>query len=223
MGHDHTGHAEHLSQVLDQLVDVPRDDRIEAGGGLVIEDHLRIKRQRACEANALLLTAGEVLGILVRMVRPVRIVTPHRHQVELDLHHQVDHILVQVGVLDDRSRDVLRDGHAVEQGAVLKQHTECLAGSLGETNAVRRIDDHPQTGRQALDAMIEQHLTARRRLDPRDDPQQGALSTARSPHDHRDLAPLDLEGDGLDHRAVLQLVGLGQAGQSQRDLILRQR
>ena len=53
--HDRVVALQLVHQVLDRL----RRDRVERGGGLVEQDHLRLDRDRARDAEALLLAAGE--------------------------------------------------------------------------------------------------------------------------------------------------------------------
>ena len=48
------------AQVLHQLVDFQARLRVEAGGGLVEEQHLRIVEQRQRQGQPLLLSAGEL-------------------------------------------------------------------------------------------------------------------------------------------------------------------
>ena len=47
------------AQLVDELLDFLRADRIERRSRLVEQEHLRIGRQRACDAEALLLAAGK--------------------------------------------------------------------------------------------------------------------------------------------------------------------
>src|SRR5919197_2454225 len=46
-------------QLVDQLLDLRGGDRIQRGGRLVHQEHLRLHRQRSGDAEALLLSAGE--------------------------------------------------------------------------------------------------------------------------------------------------------------------
>ena len=51
-------------ELVDQVLDARRRDRIERRGRLVHEDHVRLDRERARDAEALLLAAGEPEGVV---------------------------------------------------------------------------------------------------------------------------------------------------------------
>src|SRR5207249_11282235 len=62
---DHDGRAEALAQLEDQLVEPTGADRIEPGRRLVEEQHLRVERDRACQARALLHAATDLRRVVV--------------------------------------------------------------------------------------------------------------------------------------------------------------
>src|SRR5512145_323171 len=64
--HDEDGHA--LLEVVHQLLDRGRGDRVERRGRLVEQQQLRIGGERAGDAQALLLPAGEIVCRLVQAV-----------------------------------------------------------------------------------------------------------------------------------------------------------
>ena len=80
-----------LAQLVDQLVDIARGDRIETGGRLVEEQHLGLAEQRPGQGDPLAETLGEraagIAGPLGQLDRPQR---------PLDARARVRH-LVQVG------------------------------------------------------------------------------------------------------------------------------
>src|SRR6267378_2186276 len=51
-----------LLEFLHEFLDAQRGDRVERRGGLVHQHHFRLDRERACQAQPLLLTAGQVEG-----------------------------------------------------------------------------------------------------------------------------------------------------------------
>ena len=62
MGDEHIGEAELVLQPLEQLQHLLGDQRIERRGRLVADDHVRLGGERAGDADALLLAAGELAG-----------------------------------------------------------------------------------------------------------------------------------------------------------------
>src|SRR5262249_38357890 len=79
MRHQHHGHA-FLGQFANYFEDLADELRIERGGRVVEQDHFRAHGERAGNGNALLLTAREVRGICVRLVRQADLGEEgHRH------------------------------------------------------------------------------------------------------------------------------------------------
>ena len=107
MGDHDAGHAELLVQVNDQLIDLGAGDRIEPGAGLVIKENFRVQRDGASQAGTLFHPAGKLRGHLVGVLAQA-------DQLELDLHHDLDRLFLQVGVLAQRQRDVIGHRHRVE-------------------------------------------------------------------------------------------------------------
>ena len=68
MGDQHDGHPELAIDVGKQIEDRARGLRIERRGRLVRQQHARPRRQRAGNADALLLAAGEFGRIAVVLV-----------------------------------------------------------------------------------------------------------------------------------------------------------
>src|SRR6185369_5208509 len=65
VGDDHRRKTEFRVGFLDQLMDGPLDDRIEAGGWFVEQDDLRIEQNCASQANPFLHAAGQLVGKLM--------------------------------------------------------------------------------------------------------------------------------------------------------------
>ena len=57
-----------LLQVLHEVLDAGRCDRVEGRAWLVHQDDVRLDRDGACDAQALLLTAGQGVGVLLELV-----------------------------------------------------------------------------------------------------------------------------------------------------------
>ena len=60
--HDYASEAEPLLEVSDQHVDLLRHHRVEAGGGLVVEQNSRLQRQRPSQTGALAHAARKLGG-----------------------------------------------------------------------------------------------------------------------------------------------------------------
>ena len=89
-----------LLQLVDQLLDLLRRDRVERAGRLVEQQHLRLVGERARDAKALLLPAGETER---RCAKPVLHFVPERRAAQRPLHDRIDRFRV---------------GNAVDAGAV---------------------------------------------------------------------------------------------------------
>ena len=83
VGHEQVGDAEVLLEVAQQVQDLGLDRDVERRDGLVADDELRPQRDRARDADALALAAGELVRVAVVVLR-----------VEADaLHQLVDRVL----------------------------------------------------------------------------------------------------------------------------------
>ena len=67
VGHYHHGVVPAL-QAPDDLQHLPRQLRVEGAGRLVKAQHLRLQGQRTGNGDPLLLTAGQLVGIRIRLV-----------------------------------------------------------------------------------------------------------------------------------------------------------
>ena len=120
MGDDHAGDAKLLVQVDDELIDLGTGHRVQAGRRLVVKEDLGIQRQRAGKAGPLFHPAGKLRGHFVGVLAEA-------DQFQLDLDHDADRMLGQIGMLAERERDVVRHAQGIEQRAALEQDADALA------------------------------------------------------------------------------------------------
>jgi hypothetical protein len=162
-GHAVLGELDHgVEHLLDHL-------RIERRGRLVEQHDLRVHAQRAGDRDALLLAAGELAGILVRLLgnldprsgsasRPPR--PPSWH-----LAHP-----------DRRQRAVLQHGQVREQVEVLEHHADLAADLVDALEVVGQFD------------AVDDDLALLVLLQPVDAADHGRLARARRAADHDALA-----------------------------------
>src|SRR6478735_11646537 len=170
-------HVEHLGDHL----------RVEGRGRLVEQHHLGVHRERTCDRDTLLLTTGELRGVLLGLgLHTDPFEQLHRPLLGGGLAHLAD--------LDRPERDVLEDRLVREQ--------------------VERLEDHPDVGTQVgeLLALLGQLLAVdgdRARLDrlePVDGAAQRRLARPGRTDDHDDLAGADGEVDVLEHVQVPEVL-----------------
>src|SRR6266540_896159 len=179
VAHHHHGHA--VEREADHGIEHLLDHfRVERRGRLVEQHDLRLHAQRPRYRHPLLLAAGELGGILVRLFRNAHAsqIMP-RDLVGLPLRHLAH---------PDRSeRAVLQHGQMRKQVELLEHHPDLAAHLvdgleiLGELSAV---DDDP---------------TALPVFDTVDTAKQGRLAAARGPADDDALSTHDLEVDVVQH------------------------
>ncbi len=198
-----THHGDHRAEP-DRLVDVVRDeddglaqllldaqqfllealahDRVDGGERLVHQQHRRVRGERAGDADALLLTAGELVRVTARE-RGVQ--ADPRHQLPGPAARPVLAPAQQPG----HGRDVVDDRAVLEEARVLDDVTHAPA---------QRVD------RLLLDVDAVDQDGALAGLDhPVDHPQGRRLAAAGRPDENRDGAVRDLERQPVDrHRAV---------------------
>ncbi len=166
-----------------------------------IKQHVRIERQRAGEAGALLHAAGELRGImLVPALQPDRLDGGERLVAPPVRRHALDFQAVF---------DVLQDGAVGEQRELLEHHAEAGAAQLHQVALGQRGDV----------GIVDEDAAGGRLDQPVDAAQAGRLARARQAHDDEDLALVDIEADILqaDHRAGgLEDVGPVLSGLEQR-------
>ena len=123
VGDEQVGQTELLLQVLQQVDHLALDRHVERGHRLVADDHARLDRQRAGDADALALAARQLVRIAQRHVG-----------IEADQLQQLGDARLDLGLGQDlvhvhRLGDDLADGHArIERGVgILEDHLHLLA------------------------------------------------------------------------------------------------
>ena len=154
-----------------RVLQVRARERVERAERLVEQQHLRLHRERAGEADALLHAAGDLRRPLVLGVR-------HLHEIEI-----VHGPGVPLGArlragehLVDREPDVVVDGEPRQQRMVL-EHDRAVGAGLVDL------------------AVLQQHAAGRRRHQAGDDVEQRGLAAAGMADDRDVLALLDRERD----------------------------
>ena len=205
VGRDHHRHAL-LREVAHEAQHLVDELRVERGGDLVEEEHLRLHRHRARDRDALLLAAAQLVGIGVCLL------------LEPDPPEQDPGALLRgrardAADLDRRDRHVPHHAHVREQVEAL-EHEPDLPSELDEV--------HPGPGD---DVALEADLPALDRLEPVDAAEERRLTGARRADQADHLVRVDREADALQHLVVrIALpdgVDLEQRHQSARTPVLR--
>lgn len=165
--------ADDAQHLLDHL-------RVERGCRLVKEHDLRFHRERPHDGETLLLAAGELAGVLARLVaQPHALQEGHRLLLRLCL----GNLLLQ----RRRKRYILEHRHIRKDIEMLEHHADALAvfadGQLLRGDILALEEDLPLVGRL-------QQVQA---------PQERRLAAAAGADDGDDLAPADPGGDALEH------------------------
>ena len=193
-----------LLQLVDQVLDLCARDRIERRAGLVEQDHLGPGRDRARDAQPLLLSdrqaepaGGELVLHLV----------PQRGPSQLRLHAIVELGARQPVEDANAESDVVVDRHG-KRRRLLEHHPDLgpqQVGILGRRQDVRAVEQH----------LADRALVRVEIVDAIEDAQQGGLAAARGPHDGGHLVGVN------GHRDVLQgeLVAIIEAEMPYADLL----
>ena len=182
----HVGQVELLLEVLEQVDHLGLDGDVERGDRLVGHDQLRLERERAGDADALALAAGELVRVAVVVLR----VQPDGLQQVL---HRLLPATLGLDVLQpERRTDDLADGvPRVQRGVrVLEDHLDV---------ATQRA--HLPVGEVRDVVALEGDLAAGRLEQPGHQPRGGALAAAGLADDRERLAAAYVEVhavDGLD-------------------------
>src|SRR3954447_1865879 len=105
VGHDHDGVL--LLELADQLLDRERGDRVQGGGGLVHQQHVRLDGDRARDAQALLLATGQADA---RLAEAVLDLLPEVRTVQGALHDLVQLVVLHAPAVElQAGRDVVVD------------------------------------------------------------------------------------------------------------------
>ena len=187
MGDHHDGDAQPPVDVLQKRQDRLGGHGIQRAGGLVAEQHLRIGGQGAGDGHALLLAAGELRGIGVRLVRQA-------HDLQQLLHAPVGLLPRHMGQLQ-RIAHVLRHGGLHQQVELLKDHAHALA-QLPQLPRVHVEDVLP----------VHQNPPGCGRLQPVHAADQRGLARAAQADDAEDLALLHVQAH-VAHRVHFPALG----------------
>ena len=165
--------ADDAQNLLDHL-------RVERGCRLVKEHDLRFHRERPHDGETLLLAAGELAGVLARLVaQPHALQEGHRLLLRLCL----GNLLLQ----RRRKRYIVEHRHIRKDIEMLEHHADALAvfadGQLLRGDILALEEDLPLVGRL-------QQVQA---------PQERRLAAAAGTDDGDNLAPADPGGDALEH------------------------
>ena len=186
VGDDDHGHA--LSgQVLHDVQHLAHHLRIQRGGGLVEEHHVRVHAQGAHDGDALLLSSGKLGGIGVGAI-----LQAHALQQAHGLLRRGGRRLVQQH--HGRKGHVAKNGHVGKEVEVLKDHAHPLPVQVDVGPWVQDVHAFKIDG--AFRRAFQQVQGA----------QQGGFSRTRRPDDHRNLPLAQLQIDavqGLEGSKVL--------------------
>ena len=185
--HDHrpalAGQVAHDTEHLADRLGVQRR------GGLVEQDELRAQRERAGDPHPLLLAAGQLGRVGVRLVAQPHLVEQGqpalaggRHRLALGVHRPLDDVLQRRAV---REQVVGLEHHARARGERLL----LLAGGVG--GEVELDLAHAHDARLGLLEAVEAA-------------QQGGLARARRADEHRHRPVADLEADITQHDVVAE-------------------
>src|SRR5262249_24626154 len=172
-------------QVVHQLLDRGRRDGVERGRRLVEQEHLRLDRDRARDAQPLLLAAGERERALLE---PVLHLLPERCAgqrlldalVEILLHPE--HARAPSNVVVDRLRERVR---ALEHHPDATPHIDGVdAVGVHVLPVVEQLPVHLRAGHEVVHAVQAAD--------------EGALAAARRADERRDQVAVDLEVDTAD-------------------------
>ena len=157
--HHDAGDRMMLARAEDQLVDHVAHDRVEPGGGLVVEHDLGLHRQGAGQSDPFSHAAGKLGRLLAHDV------LGQSHLGQPGQHDPPNLFGRLARVLPQRKGDVLGDRHAVEQGRLLEEEAEAdplpgqlLLAQFGEVPAVEM--DRAAAGTQQPDDRLQQHRLA---------------------------------------------------------------
>ncbi|CAM5237586.1 hypothetical protein SALBM311S_11569 [Streptomyces alboniger] len=222
MGDDDHRHAV-LGQAAHDVEDLADELGVEGGGGLVEEHQLRFHRQRAGDGDTLLLTTGELRGVLADLVAET-------HPVQQPLRALPGDGLGLALDLDRRLGDVLQRRHVGEEVEALEHHADVppLRGHFLFLQLVELVATLPVADQVAVDVQS----AGADLLQVVDAPQEGRLAGAGRTDQAEHLARVHLQVDaledvrepeglvhalGLDHRPAARVLGDVLAETGHRD------
>jgi len=185
---DHGG-AERFVGFDDEVVELYRRDRIEAGGQLVEEKHAGVQRHGAGDAGSFFHAAGELRRIVIFIARQI-------DHAQFHFDDPADRVFLQVRVFRKRQRDIFSEGHRAEKSAGLEEDADVLPV----------VVEFSFFGCRDVRSLVE-HLSRKRLQKADHDPQQRGFSAAAAAHNHQYFALIDLEIDVFKNDIVSEAGG----------------
>ncbi len=179
MGDEHVGQPEPLLQVLEQVDDPGLHRDVERGDRLVEHQHPRLERERAGDADALALAAGE----LVRVPVAVLGVEPDELEQLGDARLALLVVLPQPVHLQRLADDVVDRHLRVQRGV----------GVLEDDLQLAPHRPHLRDRQPGELAPLEPHRAGGRLVQLEDGPAGGRLAAAGLPHHAEGLPGVDVE------------------------------
>ena len=187
-GHDDRGAG--AVDPVEQAHDVEADRAVEVSGRLVAQQDLRPVHDGPGDGDALLLTAGELVGEALLLALQPDHLQGLGHELADDVARLADDL--------QRVGDVLVDGLVRQQAEVLEDRTHLAAQprhlAAGHRAEVVAGDEHGALGGGLLAQGEAQHRR---------------LAGARGPHDEDELAAVDVDGDVVERGSGRPRVDLG--------------
>ena len=121
MGHHHHGHVL-LRQLPDHIQHFTGELRVQSGGGLVEKQHFRGQSQGAGDGHPLLLSAGELVRVIVQLVSQTH---PAQKLLALCLDLRVQCLFVPLISFTALRLELGRQGHVFQRG-ILGEQIEIL-------------------------------------------------------------------------------------------------
>ena len=190
VGDDDDGDAQPAVDVLQQGQDGLGGHGVEGAGGLVAEQHLGVAGEGAGDGDALLLTAGELRGVVVGLVG-------QSDDLEQLLHALVGLCAGHAGQLEGVAH-IAGDGLLHQQIELLKDHGDLLA-QLAQLLAVHFEDAFA----------VDEDIAGGRGFEAVHAADQRGLASAAEADDAEDFALLDLQADVFDG---VELLAVGVEG-----------
>ncbi len=207
--HDDEGRAE-LGEVADHVEHFADEFGIDGARRFVEEQHLGLEREGAGDSDALLLTAGELAGVVVGLV-----VEPH--PVEKTQRQLAGVVFREPLEGERRLGDVLERGEVREEVEVLKDDADL--GAALEHLLLAQLVEFAAALLVADQLPVDGHRAGVDRLEVVDGAQQRRLARTARAEDRDDLAGRDREVDAAQHLdAAVALVHAADLDEARRAL-----